>query len=252
MENTLPESHLSQEIEFINSSREQVINLQEYVVDSDGDILTFELQQVPENIVEARLKGNQLIIRPIGRGNGEIKLLVSDGEGGLAVNISVRIKTFLEAYWMIAVVILVTIALILLRIQQKKASTIPLPIRIEEKSEGSFTGKLNAYFTRLPEEMEEVPPLSFALYPIREKKIVLKDMFADYPELIDMLELDKIFFFPAEGRELIFYQESTSTIMVGNSLVCRRMQYVISCGNVIYITSKDGKCELEVHYISMI
>ena len=127
-----------------------------------------------------------------------------------------------------------------------------IPEQTEAKNEGAFTGKLNAYFTLLPEEMEEIPPLTFALHPIREKKIALADMFSDYPELIDMLTLDEIYLFPAEGRQMILYHKSDSTIMIGNSIVCRKMQYMVSYGNVIYITSKDGTCELEVHYISMI
>lgn len=127
-----------------------------------------------------------------------------------------------------------------------------IPEQTESKNEGAFTGKLNAYFTLLPEEMEEIPPLTFALHPIREKKIALAGMFSDYPALIDELALDEIYLFPAENRQMILFHKSDSTVMIGNSIVCRKMQYMVSYGNVIYITSKDGTCELEVHYISMI
>lgn len=251
-ENSLPESSMTQTIELFTFSGEKTIDLQEYIVDSDGDRLTYTLQQVPSDVIEATLENSKLTISPVKRGSGEIRLLASDGEGRLAIGLFVKINGLWEACFPVLILLLVICVFISWRMYRKKQEAIPLPVRIEEKTGGSFTGKLNAHFTRLPEGIEEVPPLSFSLYPIREKKIVLKDMFAAYPELVTMLELDKIFFFPAESREMIFYQESDLTVMVGNSLVCRRMQYMISYGNVIYITSKDGKCELEVHYIAMI
>lgn len=94
--------------------------------------------------------------------------------------------------------------------------------------------------------------MTFALHHIREKKIVLGDMLKKHAELSDLLELDNVFLYPAENRKIILYHNSNATIMIGSSIVCRKMQYAIGYGNVIYITSQDGTCELEVHYISMI
>lgn len=249
--NILPGSVSSKEVDLLTISNQQIVNLDEYFADPDGDVLEFELLEVPENIVKVELQGNSLVLEPERRGKGEIKLLVSDKEGSLIGTIPVRNKYFLEAYWQVAIAFLCIIAFCIFKLYRRKRS-IPVPERLEEKNECSFTGKLNAYFTLLPDEMEEIPPLAFALHPIRDKKIVLSDMFSDYPDIIDLLMLDNIFLFPAENRKMILYQDSDANVMIGNSIVCRKMQYIVGYGNVIYITSKDGTCELEVHYISMI
>lgn len=249
--NTLPVSVSSKEIELLTISSQQAVNLNDYFADSDGDELVFELQEVPKDIVKAELQGNSLLLTPERRGRGEIKLLISDGEGNLIGTVSVRIKYLLEAYWQVVAGLLCIIVFCMIKLYKRKRS-IPVPERLEEKNDCSFTGKLNAYFTRLPDGMEEIPPLAFALHPIRDKKIALSDMFSDYTDIRDLLMLDNIFLFPAENRKMILYQDSDANVMIGNSIVCRKMQYIVGYGNVIYITSKDGTCELEVHYISMI
>ncbi len=249
--NTLPASTSSKEIELLTVSGEQAIDLNEYFVDADGDALSYELQEAPEEIVKAELKETTLLLEPKGRGRGEIKLLISDGEGSLIGTIPVRTKYFLEAYWQIVVGIVCVLVFCIIKFYRRKRE-IPVPEKLEAKTEYSFTGKLNAYFTVLPDGFDEIPPLTFALHPVREKKIALSSMFSAYPNIIDLLMLDNVYLFPAEHRKIILYQDSDAAVMIGNSIVCRRMQYIVSYGNVIYITSKDGSCELEVHYISMI
>lgn len=249
--NTLPASISSKEIEMLTISGEQVVNLDGYFADADGDVLSYELQEVTEDIIKAEVRGNSLLMEPKGRGRGEIRLLISDGESSLIGTIPVRTKYFLEAYWQIVVGALFVILFCIIKFYRRKRE-VHVPEKLEAKNECSFTGKLNAYFTVLPDGLEEIPPLTFALHPIREKKIALSSMFSDHPDMIDLLMLDNVYLFPAENRKLILYQDSDAAIMIGNSIVCRRMQYIVSYGNVIYITSKDGNCELEVHYISMI
>ncbi len=249
--NTLPASTSSKEIELLTVSGEQAIDLNEYFADADGDALSYELQETPEEIVKAELNETTLLLEPKERGRGEVKILISDGEGSLIGTIPVRTKCFLEAYWQIVVGILFVIVFCIIKFYRRKRE-IPVPEKLEAKNECSFTGKLNAYFTVLPDGLEEIPPLTFALHPVREKKIVLSSMFSAYPNMIDLLMLDNVYLFPAENRKIILYQDSDAAVMIGNSIVCRRMQYIVSYGNVIYITSKDGSCELEVHYISMI
>lgn len=249
--NTLPKSISSKEIEMLTISGEQVVDLDGYFADADGDVLSYELQEVTEDFIKAEVRENSLLLEPKGRGRGEIRLLISDGEGSLIGTIPVRTKYFLEAYWQIVVGALCVIVFCIIKFYRRKRE-VPVPEKLEAKNECSFTGKLNAYFTVLPDGLEEIPPLTFALHPIREKKIALSSMFSDHPDMIDLLMLDNVYLFPAENRKLILYQDSDAAIMIGNSIVCRRMQYIVSYGNVIYITSKDGNCELEVHYISMI
>lgn len=250
--NTLPGSSLSKGIDLLTISDEQTIKLNEIFSDSDGDGLTFELQNAPEKLIKAQVEGNELHIEPVGRGKGEIKLLVSDGEGSLTGSIPIRVRSLPEAYWQVLAGLLCIVFFCVFKIWKRKKKDISSPEQPGGKAECFFTGKLNAYFTLLPEEKEEIPPLTFALHPVKEKKIILENMFSNYPDLIDLLRLDSIYLLPAENRKMILYHDCDSSVMIGNSIVCRNMQYMVSYGNVIYITSKDGTCELEVHYISMI
>jgi len=250
--NTLPDGLSAEPIELLTVSGEKTVDLNDFFSDQDGDKLTFSLQELPEDIVKAQIQDNRLLLKPEGRGRGEIKLCISDKEGSLMASIPVRIRSLPEAYWQVVLGLVCIVAFCIAKLYGRRKNAVVSPGKLPEKNENSFTGKLNAYFTLLPKEMEEIPPLTFALHPVREKKIILKDMFSDYPELSDLLMLDNIFLFPAENRKMILYHDSDSAVMIGNSIVCRKMQYIVGYGNVIYITSKDGTCELEVHYISMI
>lgn len=250
--NTLPDSLPSETVELLTVTDEVMINLEEYFEDADGDTLTFQLQELPDDVAAASVEGHFLHVKPQGRGTGDIVLLISDGEGSLLGRIPVRVKSLLEAYWEVPLLLFCILAFAVIKIYRKKKKVVIVPDIEKEKNTCYFTGKLNAYFTLLPEGMEDIPPLTFALHHIREGKIVIGDMFKNYQELTDLLELDHIFLYPAENRKIILYHNSKATIMIGSSIVCRKMQYAIGYGNVIYITSQDGTCELEVHYISMI
>lgn len=229
----------------------QEIDLDEIFTDADGDALTYLLEDATKEIVLARVDDHTLILTPQSRGNGEVSVLVSDGEASLIKDIPVRVKTPAITYWVLAFLAVLIAGLILFRLERGKKKAIQSK-QLRETPAGRFSGKLNAYFTLVPDSKGEVPPLTFALHPIREKKIVLGAMFKDYPDLADMLDLDNIYLMPAENRKLILYQNCNAGVMLGNSIVCRKMQYAVNDGNVIYITSRDGDCELEVHYISMI
>ena len=251
VKNRLPEGRVDEQLELFVHTQRQTVDLSQYFTDPDGDVLRFSLQEEGiGKIAAVEIDKSLLKINPISRGIGEIRLIVSDGEGELASSIPVRVRSRIELYWPIPVVFLGILLFVFWKIIRRRrfpkeiVSTLP-----KEMVEHSFTGKLNAYFTLLPQE-EEIPPLSFALYPIQTGKIVLGNMFMEYPDLIKLLGLEEIYLFPGESRQLILYHESSATVMIGSSLVCQRIQYAVSYGNVIYITSREGDCELEVHYIA--
>lgn len=249
--NTLPVGNNSRVVELRTYSDEQILNLDDYFEDADGDSLRYELMEMPQDVAFASIEGHSLHILPQGRGTGNIIMLVSDGEGSLTGSIPIRVRSIWEVYWQIIILLVCIVGFIIVKLLRRIIHQAAVTAPPKEKEECSFTGKINAYFTLLPEGMEEIPPLNFALYSYRDKKIVLKDMFEEYPGLIDALALDSIFLFPAANRKMILYHDCEVTVMIGNTIVCRKMQYLVSYGNVIYITSGDGTCELEVHYISM-
>ncbi len=252
--NTMPVSLISDEFSLYLTDRERSVDLNACFTDADGDELTYTVENSPETAA-VRIDGNYLYITPEAAGEGCIAVKVSDGENNLISQISIRVKSPYP-YWIGAGITFILILLLAARLatRRQKQGIVPKA----ETGPGidtrgySFTGKLNAYFTLLPKEGEEIPPLSFALHQIREKKIALDTMFKNYPEETDLLGLDKIFLFPAENRRMILYHNSNAAVMLGNSIVCRNMQYAVSYGDILYITAADRSCELEIHYISML
>lgn len=248
--NTLPISINNAHVDMFTGSSEQMIDLAEYFTDEDGDVLRFELQELPQDMVSASVEGHYLHIAPKGRGTGDIVLLVSDGEGSLAGRITIRVRSWMEVYPAVPFLLICLLLFAAFKIYRRKRQVITVPEKVEEKSRYSFTGKINVYFTQVPEGTEEIPPLTFMLHPIREGKIIVGDMLRSYTELSALLELDRMFLYPAENRKIVFYHNSRASVMIGNSIVCRRMQYALSYGNVIYVTAQDGSCEMEMHYVS--
>lgn len=248
--NSLPVSISNAHVDMFMGSGEQMIDLAEYFADEDGDVLGFELQELPQDMVSASVEGHYLHITPKGRGTGDIVLLVSDGEGSLAGCITVRVRFWIEAYPAVPFLVICLLVFAAFKIYRRRKRILTIPEKVEEKSKYYFTGKINVYFTLVPEGTEEIPPLNFMLHPIREGKIVVGDMLRSYTELSALLELDRMFLYPAENRKIVFYHNSKAAVMIGNSIVCRKMQYALSYGNVIYVTSPDGSCEMEIHYVA--
>lgn len=248
--NTLPVSMKNDRIELLTRSGEQMIDLTDYFADDDGDTLTFELQELPQDVLAVSVEGHFLHITPKGRGTGDIVLLVSDGEGSLIGRIAVRVRSWMEVYPAVPFLVVCLILFAVFKIYRRKKTVITVPEMKEEKNKYYFTGKINVYFALLPNGTDEIPPLTFMLHPIREGKITVGDMLKNYGELSSLLELDHMFLYPTENRKIIFYHNSKASVMIGNSIVCRRMQYALSYGNVIYVTSQDGTCEMEMHYVS--
>ena len=106
--------------------------------------------------------------------------------------------------------------------------------------------------TAQPEGSREIPPLTFPMYKIRDPQVCMGDLMREYPELVEALRLDQIFLIADEGRRMILYHASPSTLMAGSSILCRQIQYSLGFGDIIYITAPDGAYELEIHYIAVI
>ena len=82
--------------------------------------------------------------------------------------------------------------------------------------------------------------------------MVLGMLLKEYPETVDALGLDSIYLIADADRRMVLYHTSESSVMIGNSIACRQIQYSVSFGDVIYITSLNGSYELEIHYIAVI
>lgn len=248
--NTMPVSLKNDRIEMLTRSDAQTLDLKEYFADEDGDVLTYEIQETSRDVVAATVEGQYLHITPVGRGTGDIVILVSDGESSLAGRITVRVRSRPEVYPAVPFLIVCLLLFAVFKLYRRKKTVITVPEPAEEKNRCYFTGKVNVYFTLIPDGMEEIPPLTFMLHPIREGRIVVGDMLKNYAEISALLELDHMFLYPTENRKIIFYHNSRASVMIGNSIVCRKMQYALSYGSVVYVTAQDGSCEMEIHYVA--
>ena len=132
-------------------------------------------------------------------------------------------------------------------------SALPEVEKLEiETRKNRFAGKLDAYFTAQPETEEEIPPLSFEMYRVKDNQISLGSLMREYLDACDRLGLDEIILTADEDRRMILYHTSGASVMIGNSILCKRIRYSVSFGDVIYITSEDKVYDLEIHYIAVI
>ena len=248
--NNVPPSGSLPEIRCNVLSQPLAYDLNQHFRDADGDALQFSLNQEGRVNAETELAGNLLTIRPEHSGTQAITLFVSDGEDTLAYPVNISVIPLWRAYWWVIVIICAVLAVILWKLYYKPKPE--LEVIAEKKKQNRFAGKLDAYFTVLPEGSEEIPPLTFPMHKLKESRVSLGELLREYPEASDGLELDQVFLIADGERRMVLYHSSKATIMLGSSIACRQLQYSVSFGDVVYITSRDGCYELELHYIAMI
>nr|WP_289767839.1 vWA domain-containing protein [uncultured Acetatifactor sp.] len=254
VQNKSPEGSLPEDMECNVLSGEQRISLDAYFSDPDGDEISYSLKDNGGAYAKAEIQSRDLVLNPVKAGEQTVTVLVSDGEETCEYFCTLEIIPLWRAYWW-CVVILVLFAVAVLAIVAWKI--VHKPVSDIEKLDAEtkrnhFSGKLDAYFTLQPEAEDEIPPLSFQMHKIKENMIHLGELMQRYPEVCSSLGLDQIILTADENRRMVLYHTSNASVMIGNSIVCRQIQYSISFGDVIYITSEDGAYDLEIHYVSVI
>ena len=73
----------------------------------------------------------------------------------------------------------------------------------EQRRQYHFSGKLNAYFLRQPQEEEEIPPLTFQMNRVKDGRVSLGELFGEYPVQAEALQLNSIFLIADENRSII-------------------------------------------------
>lgn len=248
--NHCPEGGLPASGAYTVLSKEQIIPLNAYFFDPDGDEIRYRLKDSEDTFVKTEIRDGELILDPVKPGSQTVLLLVSDGEDVYEYPYTIQVIPLWRAYgWVVAIAMAAFLAFLWRAMRKPKPELERLG---EETKKNHFAGKLDAYFTVQPEKEEEIPPLSFPMYKVKDNKLCLGDLLKGYPEACDALGLDEVFLIAAEDRCMILYHASKASVMVGNSILCRQIQYHISFGDVIYITSEDRAYDLEIHYIAVI
>lgn len=228
---------------------EWTLCLDDYFTDQDNDTLAYSVTDTPEGVA-VRLEGSQLTIIPQSAGTHTVAIQVSDGESAVQYIHRIQVIPLWQAYWWVLALIAAATALLLGKIFYKPKPE--LERLTEEKKQNQFCGKLDAYFVLQPEEEEEIPPLTFQMNKVKDGRVSLGSLFGTYPEQAKALQLDDIFLIADENRNMILYHRSKAGVMVGSMIACMQIQYSISFGDVIYITSPEGDYDLEIHYVALL
>ena len=226
-----------------------VYHLNDYFIDADGDELVYSVLDIQKDQVTIQLEGDQLTLTPQKVGKHKVTVQISDGEDILQYVYHFEVISWMQAYWWIIAIIMIVLAVIIWKITYKPKPE--LEKITEQKRHFHFSGKLNAYFLQQPQEEDEIPPLTFQMNRVKDSRVSLGDLFGDYPEQANALQLNSIFLIADENHSMVLYHTSKSDIMIGSSIVCRQIQYNIRFGDVIYITSQDGKYDLELHFVAV-
>lgn len=255
--NRCPEGELPANERYTILTKEQIVQLSNYFSDPDGDNLTYSLKELSDNTgntgtksLQAELSDGVLRIKPVKSGKGMIELEITDGEAAFTYTYEAEVIPLWKAYWWVIVSLAVLCAAIFWKLKHKAKPE--LKQLVVDTRKNQFCGRLDAYFTVQPETEEEIPPLSFSMIQFIDNKLSLDLLFKEYPETIEALELDSIYLVADEERRMVLYHGSKSSVMIGNSIVCKEIQYSVSFGDVIYITSPDRAYDLEIHYIAVI
>lgn len=240
------------EIKTTTFSKPMVLDLNDSFSDGEGDSLDYSVIIEPgtAEIVSIELEGDQLTVTPLKAGTGVLEIRVSDGGSVITSFGVIQIIPWWQTYWWMLLLVIVIGGVIVWRLMQGSKEE-PQDVG-DIKSQHHFNGRLDLYFTTLPEAAGEIPPLVFHMYKIRGSKICLGDLLQNYPEEVGKLGLDQIYLIADDERKMILYHRSDSTIMIRNSIVCKQVGYSVSFGDVVYITSTDKAYDLELHYISVI
>lgn len=227
---------------------EWTLCLDDYFMDADNDLLTYSITDTQEGVA-VRLEENLLTISPQSTGTHTVTIQISDGESAVQYVHHVKVIPLWKVYWWVLALTTIIVAGILWKLLHKPKPE--LERLTEEKKQNHFCGKLDAYFIRQPEGEEEIPPLSFQMNKVKDGRVSLGALFGTYPEQVKALQLDEIFLIADENHSMILYHRSNAGVMVGNAIACMQIQYSISFGDIIYITSPEGSYDLEIHYVAV-
>lgn len=246
--NAMPEGSIPEEPGTL-AGETLTYHLDDYFSDADGDELAYSLPGGQSDGIQIQLDGDRLTLTPQSPGKHTVTIQVSDGEDMLQYTYRLEALAWWQAYWWAIVLALVALAVVIWKITYRPKPE--LEQLTEQKKRCHFSGKLNAYFLRQPQDEDEIPPLSFQMNRVKDNRVSLGDLFGDYPQPAEALQLNSIFLVADENRSMVLYHTSKSDVMVGNAIACRQIQYSIRFGDVIYITSQDGSYDLELHFIAV-
>ena len=249
VENRAPQGALPENETLTVFTKQRSYPLNQYFSDPDGDALTYLVKE--NNLLQAEIIDNTLTIGSVKSGTQTILLEVSDGEEVHTYSYTIEVVPIWKTCWWIVFVAVGGVVAVVVW-KRKNQPKPKLEKLTKDTKENHFCGRLDVYVTAQPQEEEEIPPLSFQLYKIRENHVELGALWKEYPKAVAAMELDNIHLVADQDRRMVLYHTSNSSVMIGNSIACKQIQYSVSFGDVIYIIPPEGRYEIEIHYVAVI
>lgn len=243
IKNDPPEGEFESELTYHTFTKDVEFDLSQYFTDENGDTLTYQI--LGTDNIGAKLNGDQLKLQIKGPGTSQLKVQVEDGDGGTLVSEGTTVtvlpiwKYYIEIT-LVAAALLALIVIVLALLWLRHVKNRPRPF---------YSGKLNIYFTRMPDDME-IEALTFMLYPLETSEVTLGTLLDGAGVTIQELDSYKVKFMPSFDKKIIFCHNTANNIMLGSSIACKGLKYSMEYGSKIYITSKGEEYELEIHYVS--
>jgi len=146
-------------------------------------------------------------------------------------------------------VLAIAVLIFIFHRRKRKISHPPSTPSFESKFE--FTGKLNLYVTRTPEDID-IPPQTFDLFRLDSKReISLKDILDKCRILNHFAGVEKIYFVAGKRGSIQVVNDSDCTVLIGSNILIKKRSHVLEYGEKIHVTCEDGISELELHYKSV-
>ncbi len=252
--NTGPQGEFKERFIYPWTHREDGCDLNEYFYrtssseDANHNLLSYQILKVEGDSVEPNLIDNHLDWKTKGIGDTKVHILITDKYGDSLETVAlITIYPLWRYYPGVAIGVLVVVIMIAVYFFTRPRKC--LDSDTSNLSQDNFSGKLNAYFTKLPEGLE-IKPFVLRLYQLKEIKISMEKL-TDNSEIIELFDLKNIYVSSGKDRGIILRNKSKSSIMIGNSVISNNVDYHVLFGSVIYIMTEDDY-ELEIHYISVI
>ena len=144
---------------------------------------------------------------------------------------------------------LIVLLIYLFYVRPKRKKPIAATPSFESKFE--FTGKLNLYVTRTPEDID-IPPQTFDLFRLDSKgEISVRDILNKCRILNEFPGVEKVYFVAGKRGSIQVVNDSDCTVLIGSDILMKKRSHVLEYGEKIHITCENEISELELHYKSV-
>jgi len=181
-----------------------------------------------------------------------INLLPGSAETEIVVDVpALPEREWHEATALIATIagLFVVIVLLLIYFRPRQAATSSSTPDFGSKFE--FTGKLNLYITRTPDDVD-IPPQTFDLFRLGSKREISLKTILEKCRIPDSFSgVEKIYFVAGKQGSLQVVNDSDCTVLIGSSILVKKRGHLLAYGEKIHVTCEDEVSELELHYKSV-